>query len=642
MAAVSTARISLVADIVLLAPVVWHLASISWIFVSRISYPMDIEWMEGGALLHAYRFMHGLPIYGPPSQGFLPFPYPPLHFAVMAGAGTVAGLDYWAGRAVSILFFAIACAVVFREVRVSAGRGREGLLLAAFAVALAVSSFPTVGGWYDLIRNDSMALAFPLLAASALSDTALTRFRLIAGAVMFTAAVFTKQTAIFFIAWTCLFLFVRNFRDGLRFALFTGSLCTTALAIMLAATSGYFWLHVFGVMSSHRVSGRRALEGVLLLIQFAPYLLALPIVAAFAMWKGWLRSRTVLWLGMLTAAGPAALLPYAKIAGYLNNLIPVAFLAGPVFILTMNDVIRGLSPRPRWCAAARWVTVAVASGLLVLHAYEPRTYIPTADMWEKATALNDVVASLPNGVVIPGHPFLPARNGDSTPQFHEMAYNDALNAGVEGLDLPGYLRRGHAEWAILSEVENANVRGWIYQVYEPTNRVPLTTTGGELVDTVAPITGFRSSPRHLLRARRPLNRVRAHAVFAHSTEWMTTGNAFDPGGPLKDATVIDTFHPTLYDKATGTAVSSTFTIDRAYIGFLIGGGRGPGTRVELRVDGQVVRSATGIISDIPTEVVWDVRAITGRDATMTIVDWETTSSYGHISVREVELFDVDQ
>src|SRR5262245_28916875 len=177
------------AHLLLLVPAAWHIAAISWIFASRINYPMDIEWMEGGALLHAYRFMHGQPVYGPPSQGFLPYPYPPLHFVFIAAAGTIAGLDYWTGRAVSILFFTLACAAVFREVRVSTRRGWDSVVLPIGAVALAASSFPAVGAWYDVVRNDSLAIALPILGTAVLSDT-VTRRRLIAGAILFTAAVF--------------------------------------------------------------------------------------------------------------------------------------------------------------------------------------------------------------------------------------------------------------------------------------------------------------------------------------------------------------------------------------------------------------------------------------------------------------------
>src|SRR6185369_15339257 len=65
--------------LVALVPVLWHLAVLAQIFALRLTYPMDAEWMEGGELYHAWRWLHGQSIYGPPSQGFIPYGYPPFH-----------------------------------------------------------------------------------------------------------------------------------------------------------------------------------------------------------------------------------------------------------------------------------------------------------------------------------------------------------------------------------------------------------------------------------------------------------------------------------------------------------------------------------------------------------------------------------
>ena len=39
-----------------------------WQFALRVGYPFDLEWMEGGMLLHADRVLKGEGIYVPPSQ----------------------------------------------------------------------------------------------------------------------------------------------------------------------------------------------------------------------------------------------------------------------------------------------------------------------------------------------------------------------------------------------------------------------------------------------------------------------------------------------------------------------------------------------------------------------------------------------
>ena len=86
--------------------------------------------------------------------------------------------------------------------------------------------------------------------------------------------------------------------------------------------------------------------------------------------------------------------------------------------------------------------------------------------------------------------------------------------------------------------------------------------------------------------------------------WTITGDAFGKGPshgteagqqPVSGFAghgLVNTFQGG--DGPQGTATSKPFRIQRRYIGFLIGGGNTPGkTCINLRVDGKVVRTATG-------------------------------------------------
>ena len=87
--------------IALVLPAIRQIRNSSRVLRGQVPFPMDLEWMEGGALYHGWRFAHGEPVYGPPSQGFVPYPYPPLHFVVLALVGKLAGFDYAPARLVS-------------------------------------------------------------------------------------------------------------------------------------------------------------------------------------------------------------------------------------------------------------------------------------------------------------------------------------------------------------------------------------------------------------------------------------------------------------------------------------------------------------------------------------------------------------
>ena len=73
------------------------------IALQRLHYPFDLEWMEGGMLLHADRVLKGEGIYVPPSMEFIPFIYPPLYPWVLAACAKVLGLGYAVGRTISFL-----------------------------------------------------------------------------------------------------------------------------------------------------------------------------------------------------------------------------------------------------------------------------------------------------------------------------------------------------------------------------------------------------------------------------------------------------------------------------------------------------------------------------------------------------------
>lgn len=96
------------------------------------------------------------------------------------------------------------------------------------------------------------------------------------------------------------------------------------------------------------------------------------------------------------------------------------------------------------------------------------------------------------------------------------------------------------------------------------------------------------------------------------------------------------------DVAKGSLTSPTFTISRAYINFLVGGGNHPysspnPTAVVLKVNGKVVRSATGADSEL-NWTNWDVREFAGQQAQIVIID-DNDGAWGHIVADVFEASD---
>lgn len=89
------------------------------------------------------------------------------------------------------------------------------------------------------------------------------------------------------------------------------------------------------------------------------------------------------------------------------------------------------------------------------------------------------------------------------------------------------------------------------------------------------------------------------------------------------------------DGPTGSLVSPSFTVDRNYITFLVGGGNHPGVaEVRLVIGGSTVLAATGVNSEELRWVNWDVSAHAGQTARIEVVD-NATGGWGHILADQI-------
>lgn len=93
------------------------------------------------------------------------------------------------------------------------------------------------------------------------------------------------------------------------------------------------------------------------------------------------------------------------------------------------------------------------------------------------------------------------------------------------------------------------------------------------------------------------------------------------------------------DGATGTLTSPSFTIQKRYITFLIGGGNHPGlTGVKLVCEGQDYPTASGADTESMAAVTFDAQALLGKSANLVIFD-QATGGWGHINVDHFQASD---
>ncbi|MCP5517095.1 MAG: glycoside hydrolase family 32 protein [Verrucomicrobiales bacterium] len=129
--------------------------------------------------------------------------------------------------------------------------------------------------------------------------------------------------------------------------------------------------------------------------------------------------------------------------------------------------------------------------------------------------------------------------------------------------------------------------------------------------------------------------------------WRATGTAFGAGparGTLasqmqvtgyRGERLVNSFHGG--DGAVGTLTSPPLRVERDFLAFRVGGGGFPEkTCINLLLDGEVVRTATGPNTDPGGSEelephAWDVRDLKGRQVVLQIVD-QATGGWGHINI----------
>jgi hypothetical protein len=238
----------------LLATLLIALVVQTW--ATRVSYPYDLEWMEGGVLAHAWRLQHGKPIYVVPSVEFIPMIYPPGYPTVLAILGWFPGLSHTLGRLVSISGTLAATAAMVYAARRHLGSTLFGVIGAGLFLGLYLRS----GGFYDLVRPDGLMMGL-LTWAIVLSLNGDERSLKASGLLLFTAFTVKHNAASYGFPLAFGVLLRHGLGPARTFVLWAaapGLVFTIAMQIL---TGGLFTVWLLDVPRSHAMVYNRVFPG---------------------------------------------------------------------------------------------------------------------------------------------------------------------------------------------------------------------------------------------------------------------------------------------------------------------------------------------------------------------------------------------
>ena len=621
----------------------WH----ARLFAGRAAFPLDLEWMEGGVLVHAQRIAQGKGIYVEPTLDFIPFLYTPLYPALLALLSFVLPLGYLLGRLVSIAAFTVALALVL-VTSLGESRDRWRRILTALAglggAGAIVASFAFTGYFYDLVRSDSLLLALETLALWLALRGRGRKSAAFAG-LLIALGFFAKQTATVVGVGLGLGLLVANLRRGLVYGVVAATTLSAGIGLLVKTSGGWFWTYIFKLHQSH-VFRKDAITQVALPFtwQFAwPLFLALILATlGLALSRKLRRNDAILLLAALSGE-VAALLGFATQWADSNAFIPAIFFpafATAVLAARLFEVA---------LVGRKWGAMLVAAGVaLLLGSQSLHTTLPTRG-WDKAPLLAnwprlgralpslasavpsaqdraaaghllEELRALPEPLFIPFHTYYAVLAGKQ-PFVHRMGVRDveAALGHPKGLDQ-----------AIAEQRFAAVVLDWKSYPGEWPNldrRYHAIHDFVEGVDSVRTFAGAQTSPRTLLvPTREPLpippgGRRLFDFERGDFAGFSVEGTAF---GARPGMAPIGMFGRFAADSgragalARGVLRSQALVIDAAHLRFSLAGPPVAGLRVVLR-EGEIVL-ASASPSGAARLVEWNTSEWVGKTVEIALED----------------------
>ena len=556
---------------------------------------------------------------------------------------------------------------------------------AALALGVFAAGYPYVEGWYDLVRADTLFLFLATAGIYACARWAQAGVagngdaRMMAAATILALAFFTKQTGVLYVAWGGVIIAARwapdlRTRGGVlgalrRLAVYgatAGAIGFGGVILLDRQTGGWFWTYAFRLHQEHDFSMDRFWSSFGNVLWHYPALsiaIAVTLVAviATAIARPGPTSRLpeaagpfLLWTATYALSTVVGALGWGTEFAHFNAYMPALLhgaLAAGAAVPALAGCARAWAGERRGAtvyAAAAAAAVAITAGItLIQHRWDPTKLVPTGRDRKAGDALIAHVKQVEGDVWIPSHPWY-AHLAGKRMFVHRMGIKDVTARKprvVRGLDAA---LREHL-WAalVLDAPRDVDVE---VALVPSTYRTDAALPGAERPRT---FTGARVAPATIwvpaVKEKPPFGTRVLFDFESGQYDGWTAGGGWRTRPVMRAVTgqqVVGGFGGRFFatsmnggDKASGNLTSDPFVIEGSRISLRVGGGVSDRLRVELRVEGRVMRIAQPVmpVAERLTEVTWDVGDLRGQRAVIVAVDDDEKPS-GHLNLDEIWLW----
>ena len=394
----------------------------------RLGYPFDLEWMEGGMLVHALRVRDGLPLYVEPSPDFIPFIYPPLYPWLLGTLGHVFPVDATLGRTVSLIGILVAAGALVWAVR----REGHGWMLGVGSAALFLSTYEDVGAFFDLVRTDGLMIA--LLAGALLAAREASPRAVALSGILLTGAYLSKHSMALHGLPILIWLWKRHGPTLARqFAVWSIGPALLITGAVQWMSGGWFLTYILEVPTTHPLVAERIFPGSEKeLLSAFPVAIGCAIVLAVMLRL--LKPDTDtpdaptadhgFWLANIGVGLAITILMRGHHGGFLNVLIPGFWFLSLACGLAFGAAMKRWSHPGVPLALAATVFGSVQAGT-----WEPKRFAPTDDDVAAVEKILEAIRSFDGEVLIPHAPHYAVLAGKPA-GFHQIALWDVVHDGA--------------------------------------------------------------------------------------------------------------------------------------------------------------------------------------------------------------------